>query len=110
MNHWIYLAIAIATEVLGTSALKASAGYTKLLPTLLMAVNYGISFYFLSLALKAVPIGVAYAIWSGLGVVLIALIGRFLFDQKLDAAALIGIGFIIAGVAIMNLFSNAVEH
>lgn len=110
MNSWILLSIAITAEVLATSALKASEGFTKPLPTLSMALGYTIAFYFLSLTLRTIPVGIAYAIWAGLGVVLITLVGWLQFDQKLDAAAIIGMGLIVTGVAVMNLFSTAVSH
>ena len=105
--HWIYLAIAIVAEVIGTSALKASDGFTKLYPSLVVAVSYGISFYCLSLTLRTVPVGIAYAIWSGVGVVLVSLIGWLVFNQKLDLPALLGITLIAAGVAVLNLFSKS---
>ena len=105
--HWIYLAIAIVAEVIGTSALKASDGFTKLYQSLVVAVSYGISFYCLSLTLRTVPVGIAYAIWSGVGVVLVSLIGWLVFNQKLDLPALLGITLIAAGVAVLNLFSKS---
>ena len=104
---YLYLGIAVAAEVIATSALKASDGFTRLLPSLVVVVGYGIAFYFLSLVLKTVPVGVAYAIWSGLGVVLVALLSWWLFGQKLDLAALLGMGLIVAGVLVMNLFSSS---
>ena len=104
---YLYLGIAVAAEVIATSALKASDGFTRPLPTVVVALGYGIAFYFLSLVLKTVPVGVAYAIWSGLGVVLVALLSWWLFGQKLDLAALLGMGLIVAGVLVMNLFSSS---
>jgi small multidrug resistance pump len=106
---FLYLAVAIIAEVIGTSALKASNGFTVWLPSLVVAAGYGVSFYFLSLALRAIPVGVAYAIWSGVGIVLISVIGWALFRQRLDAAALVGIGLIIAGVIVIQLFSTTVR-
>ena len=106
---FLYLAVAILAEVIGTSALKASNGFTVWLPSLVVAAGYGVSFYFLSLALRAIPVGVAYAIWSGVGIVLISVIGWALFRQRLDAAALVGIGLIIAGVIVIQLFSTTVR-
>jgi len=106
---FIYLAIAILAEVVGTSALKASNGFTVWVPSAVVVVAYGVSFYFLSLALRAVPVGVAYAIWSGVGIVLISAIGWVLFKQRLDAAAIIGIGLIMAGVAVIQLFSSTIR-
>lgn len=108
--HWLYLAIAIVAEVLGTSALKASDGFTKLYPSLIVVVGYGVSFYCLSLTLRTIPIGIAYAIWSGVGIVLISLIGWLTFSQKLDLPTLLGISLIAAGVAVLNLFSKTAGH
>jgi small multidrug resistance pump len=107
---YVYLGIAIVTEVIGTSTLKASDGFTRLLPSLLTVIAYACAFYFLSLALRTVPVGIAYAIWSGVGIVLIALIGLFWFRQSLDLAAVIGLGLIIAGVVVVNGFSRSVVH
>ena len=108
--HWLYLAIAIVAEVIGTSALKASDGFTKLYPSLIVIVGYGVSFYCLSLTLRTIPIGIAYAIWSGVGIVLISLIGWLAFNQNLDLPALLGISLIAAGVAVLNLFSKSAGH
>lgn len=106
----LYLIIAILAEVLGTSALKASNGFTLWRPSLVVVVAYGISFYFLALSLRTIPVGVAYAIWSGVGIVLISLIGWFAFRQTLDVAAIVGLGLIIAGVMVINLFSSTLGH
>ena len=108
--NWLYLAIAIVSEVIATSALKATEGFTRWVPSLLVVVGYASAFYFLSLTLRSIPIGVAYAVWSGAGVVLVSLVGWFLYQQALDAAALIGIGLIVVGVLVLNLFSKAVAH
>ena len=108
--NWLYLAIAIVSEVIATSALKAAEGFTRWVPSLLVVVGYASAFYFLSLTLRSIPIGVAYAVWSGAGVVLVSLVGWLLYQQSLDAAALIGIGLIVAGVLVLNLFSKAVAH
>ncbi|MBS0968201.1 QacE family quaternary ammonium compound efflux SMR transporter [Chimaeribacter arupi] len=110
MNQWGILIAAILAEVVATSALKASDGFSRPGPTLLMAAGYGIAFYLLSLTLRTMPVGVVYAIWSGLGVVLITLVGWVLFGQKLDTPALLGMALIVAGVIIMNLFSHSVSH
>lgn len=107
---YLYLGIAIVAEVVATSALKASAGFTRTGPSLIVAIGYGVAFYFLSLVLKTVPMGVAYAIWSGVGIVLIAAIGWLLMKQPLDLPALLGIGLIVAGVAVIQLFSRTVAH
>jgi small multidrug resistance pump len=105
---YLYLGIAIVAEVVATSALKASEGFTRTGPSLIVALGYGIAFYFLSLVLKTVPMGVAYAIWSGVGIVLIAAIGWLLMKQPLDLPALLGIGLIVAGVAVIQLFSKTI--
>jgi small multidrug resistance pump len=107
---YLYLGIAIVAEVVATSALKASEGFTRTGPSLIVAIGYGVAFYFLSLVLKTVPMGVAYAIWSGVGIVLIAAIGWLLMKQSLDLPALLGIGLIVAGVAVIQLFSKTVAH
>ena len=107
---WIYLAIAITGEVIATSALKASDGFSRLGPSAITVVGYAIAFYFLALVIKTIPVGVAYAIWAGAGIVIISLIGLFFFGQKLDWPAIIGIGLIVAGVVVINTMSNAVSH
>ncbi|NYT67884.1 SMR family transporter [Pusillimonas noertemannii] len=104
------LGVAIVLEVIGTTMLQKSEQFTRLFPTLAMAVCYLSAFYFLSIVLRTMPVGLAYAIWSGLGIVLISIIGYVMFGQKLDLAAMIGLGFIIAGVVIVNLFSKSVGH
>jgi multidrug transporter EmrE-like cation transporter len=104
-----HLAIAILAEVLGTSALKASNGFTAPLPSLLVVTSYSVSFYSLSLALRTIPVGVAYAIWSGVGIVLISSIAWVIYRQALDLAAIVGIGLIIAGVVVIQLFSTTVR-
>lgn len=101
---------AITLEVIGTTFLQRSEQFTRLLPTLLMGLCYAASFYFLSLALRAMPLGIAYAIWSGLGIVLVSLIGLLAFGQRLDLPAMIGLGMIVGGVVVVNLFSNSVSH
>ena len=106
MNHWVYLITAIVSEVIATSALKASTGFTKPLPSVVVVIGYLVSFYFLSLTLKTIPVGIAYAIWSGVGVVLISVVAWLLYGQRLDLPALIGMGLIISGVMVINLFSN----
>lgn len=103
--HWWYLSCAILAEVLATSALKAADGFTRPLPSLVVVLGYGIAFYLLSLTLKVVPVGIAYAIWSGVGTGLIALLGWLLFGQALDAAALLGLALIVAGVLVIQLGS-----
>jgi len=108
--HFVHMCLAIVFEVLGTSLLKHSNGFTRLWPTLGTVASYAATFYFLGHALKVIPMGPAYAIWSGLGIVLIALIGLFIFGQKLDFWAIVGLGLIMAGVVVINLLSNSVPH
>jgi len=107
MNKWLVLGIAIVAETIATSAMKSSEGFTRLIPSLIVVLGYGVAFYFLSITLRTIPVGIAYAIWSGVGIVLITLVGWIVFGQKLDAPALIGMGLIIAGVVTMNVFSKA---
>lgn len=107
---YLYLAIAIVAEVIATSALKASEGFSNVGPSIVVVIGFGVAFYCLSLVLKTIPIGVAYAIWSGLGIVLISIIGLLVFGQKLDLAAVIGIVLIVCGVVVMNVFSDSVNH
>jgi small multidrug resistance pump len=108
--HWLYLAVAIVAEVIATSALKASEGFTRLVPSSIVVFGYGIAFYFLSLTLKTLPVGVAYAVWSGLGVVLVSLVGFLFLGQRIDIPGAVGIGLIVAGVAVLNLFSAMNPH
>lgn len=110
MQAWLYLAIAIVSEVIATSALKASDGFSRLAPSLVVVAGYAIAFWCLSLTLRTIPVGVAYAIWSGVGIALIALIGWVLFGQSLDAAALVGLALIVAGVVVLQLFSKSVSQ
>jgi small multidrug resistance pump len=110
MTTYFYLMTAVVFETIGTSALQASEQFTKPKPLMLTLICYGAAFYFLSLTLRVMPVGVAYAIWSGLGIVLIALIGLAWFGQKLDMPALVGLALIIAGVIVINLFSKSVAH
>lgn len=110
MLSYFYLSLAIVAEVIGTSALKASDGFTKWLPSLVTALGYGTAFYCLSMTLKSMPVGVAYAIWSGVGIVLISLIGLVVFRQRLDLPAVLGMAFIIVGVVLMNVFSKVSVH
>ncbi|TCV74302.1 small multidrug resistance pump [Neorhizobium sp. R1-B] len=104
------LAAAIVLEVIGTTFLQQSHQFTRVLPTILMGICYLAAFYLLSIALRTLPVGIAYAIWSGLGIVLISAVGLILFRQTLDAAAIIGLGLIIAGVVVVNVFSNSISH
>lgn len=101
-RNWLFLFVAIVSEVIATSALKSSEGFSRFWPSVIVVVGYGIAFYCLALTLRVIPMGVVYAIWSGVGIVLITLVGWLLFDQKLDLPALLGIGLIAAGVVVMN--------
>ncbi|WP_157314911.1 multidrug efflux SMR transporter [Chitinibacter sp. GC72] len=103
----LYLAIAIIAEEIATSALKATAGFSRLLPSLLVVVGYGTAFYFLSLTLRSIPLGMAYALWSGIGIVLVSIVGWLLYRQSLDLPAMVGIALIISGVLVINLFSRS---
>ena len=107
---WIYLTFAIAMEVVGTSALKMSDGFKRLGPSLVVVGGYGLSFFLLALALRHIPVGAAYAVWSGMGVVFITMIGWYYFDQRLEFPALAGIGLIIVGVIMVQVFSGADTH
>ena len=107
---YIYLGFAIVAEVIGTTALKASDSFTRPVPSLITVGCYALSFYLLTFSLRVLPTGIAYAIWSGVGIVLISLIGLLVFKQRLDAPALIGIGLICAGVLVINLFSHSSTH
>lgn len=107
---YLYLSLAIVLEVLGSSAMKASQGFTKTVPVVLTIIAYGICFYFLSLALKQIPLGVAYAIWGGLGIVLTAIVSVVVFKESLDLPAIIGIILIVIGVIVMNFFSKSAAH
>jgi Membrane transporters of cations and cationic drugs len=104
------LFVAIIFEVAGTTLLQKTEQFTRLIPTISMALCYVVSFYFLSVTLRTMPIGLAYAIWSALGIVLISVIGYVVFRQSLDMAAIIGLGFIVAGVVIVNTFSSSISH
>ena len=110
MSHWLALAIAIIAEVIGTTALKASNEFTRLIPSLIVVVGYGTAFYFMSISMRILPVGIMYAIWSGMGIVLISVLGWLVFRQTLDMPAIIGLAFIIAGVIIINVFSKTVGH
>ena len=110
MQKWLFLAVAIVSEVIATSALKSSDGFSRLWPSLLVVTGYASAFYFLSLTLKFIPVAVAYAIWSGTGVALIALISWLVFGESLDTPAIIGLILIIAGVTVLNVFSRTVSH
>ena len=108
--HWVYLGLAIVSEVAGSAALKQSLGFTKPGFALILLVSFSVSLFFLSLALRVVPLGIAYAIWAGIGIVLVSLVGVVLFRQTLDIAAMAGIGLIVAGVIVINTLSSSTTH
>jgi len=107
---WIYLIIAIITEVIATSALKESEGFTKAIPSLIVIIGYSMTFYFMSLVLREMSVGITYAIWSGMGILLITTIGYFRYNQMLDAPAVLGMSFIALGIIILRAFSNSVNY
>ncbi|WP_417795872.1 DMT family transporter [Terasakiella pusilla] len=107
---YLYLAIAIVGEVIATSALKASEEFTKLVPSIVVVIGYGVAFYFMTLTIRTLPIGITYAIWSGIGIVLVTVAGAVFYKQIPDIPAMIGIGFIILGVIVINVFSKSVSH
>ena len=110
MKSLLFLGVAILSDVIAKSALQASDGFSKTTPSIIVLVGYGLAFYFLSLTLKTIPVGVAYAVWSGVGIVGVSIIGWLVFKQKLDFPALLGMAFILVGVLIMNVFSKSVAH
>jgi small multidrug resistance pump len=110
MHGYIYLAIAIASEVIATTSMKALDGFNKPLPLLLVVVGYGISFWMLSLVVKSIPVGIAYAVWAGLGIVLVSIAALVIYQQRLDLPALLGMALIVAGVVVIQLFSSTAGH
>ena len=110
MNAWLQLLLAIVAEVVATSALKASDGFTRLWPAVIVVVGYSVSFYCLSLVLRTIPVGITYAVWSGLGIVLITLAAWWLYGQTIDTVGLVGMGLILAGVVVINVFSKSAGH
>ena len=107
---YAYLAGAIVAETIGTSALSQAAGFTRLVPTIIVLVSFATSFYLMSIALQTIPVGIAYAIWAGMGIILITIIGWLFLHQTLDLAAYVGIALILAGVLVLRLFSRATVH
>lgn len=107
---YLYLAIAIIAEVAATSALKASEEFSNLIPSVIVVVGYGVAFYFMTLVLRVIPVGITYAVWSGLGIVLVTIVGIFLYKQIPDIPAIIGMGLIVLGVIVINVFSKSVGH
>ena len=110
MNPWLLLGVAVLAEVFGTSALKASEGFTRLAPSLAAVLGYAVALYCLSLVFKSIAVGITYAVWSGLGIVLITLAAWWLYGQTIDTAGLIGMGMIVAGVVVLNVFSKSSVH
>lgn len=110
VQAWLYLSVAIVSEVIATSALKAADGFTRPLPSLVVVAGYATAFWFLSLTLRTMPVGIAYAVWSGVGIALIALIGWLVFGQTLDAPALLGLALIVAGVVVLSVYSRSVSQ
>lgn len=110
MPVYLILALAVMFETVGTTALKASEQFTKLGPSIVVVLAYAVSFYLLSITLRTMSVGIVYALWSGLGIVMIASIGWAVFGQKLDLAAIAGLIMIIGGIAVIHLFSNSVTH
>lgn len=110
MKSWLILAVAIVCEVIATSALKSSEGFTRMVPSVIVVAGYGIAFYCLALALKTIPVGIAYAVWAGVGIVLVATVAWMFMGQKLDAWAVVGIGMILGGVMVLNLLSKSAAH
>ncbi|MFG6157840.1 DMT family transporter [Halomonas sp. 1390] len=107
---YLYLALAIIAEVVATSALKSSAGFTRLWPSVLVLVGYGLAFYLLALVLKFLPVGIAYAFWAGLGIVLVTLVGILVYGEKPDLPALLGLAMIVGGVVVIQVFSSVASH
>jgi small multidrug resistance pump len=110
VNAYLYLAIAIAAEVVATTSMKALDGFNKPLPLLLVVAGYGIAFWMLSLVVKTIPVGIAYAIWAGMGIVLVSIAAVFLYQQKLDLPAILGMALIVSGVVVIQLFSQSTGH
>lgn len=110
MPGYLYLAIAIAAEVIATTSMKAIDGFSKPLPLLLVVGGYGIAFWMLTLVVRTIPVGVAYAIWAGLGIVLVSVAAMFIYQQKLDLPAVLGMGLIVSGVVVIQLFSGSTGH
>lgn len=110
MIAYLYLSVAIVAEVIATTALRAADGFTQVLPSAISIIGYVVAFYFLSLTLRTMPVGIAYAIWSGVGIVLISLAGWLLYKQMLDLPAIVGMAMIMGGVIVINLFSKSTVH
>ncbi len=109
-TQWLYLGIAIVAEVIATSTMKATQGFTRAWPSLVVGIGYLVAFYFLSLTLRTLPVGIAYAVWSGIGIALVSLIAWLVYGQTLDGPAIAGLALIVAGVVVLNGFSKSVAH
>lgn len=110
MSHWVALTMAVVAEVIATTSLKATAEFTRLWPSVLVVAGYLLAFYFMTISLRVLPVGIMYAIWAGAGIVLVTLTGWLFYKQALDAPAIVGIGLIVAGVIVINVFSKSVVH
>lgn len=110
MNHWVALTMAVVAEVIATTSLKATAEFTRFWPSVLVVAGYLLAFYFMTISLRVLPVGIMYAIWAGVGIVLVTLTGWLFYKQALDAPAIVGIGLIVAGVIVINIFSKSVVH
>lgn len=110
MSGYLLLGIAIAAEVIATTSMKALDGFNKPLPLMLVVCGYALSLWLLSIVVKTIPIGVAYAVWSGMGIVLVSIAALYIYEQKLDLPALLGMSMIVAGVGVIQLFSNTAGH
>jgi small multidrug resistance pump len=110
MNHWVALTMAVVAEVIATTSLKATAEFTRFWPSVLVVAGYLLAFYFMTISLRVLPVGTMYAIWAGVGIVLVTLTGWLFYKQALDAPAIVGIGLIVAGVIVINIFSKSVVH
>ena len=110
MNHWLALAIAIVAEVIATSTMKATNEFTRFWPSLVVVLGYGTGFYFMTISMRVLPIGIMYALWSGVGILVVSIMGWVIYRQALDIPAIIGMSFIVAGVVVINVFSKSIGH
>jgi small multidrug resistance pump len=110
MNHWVALAIAIVAEVIATSTMKSTNEFTRFWPSVVVVVGYCTGFYFMAISMRVLPVGIMYAIWASMGIVLVSIIGWVVYKQALDTAAIVGIGLILAGVIVINVFSKSIVH
>jgi len=110
MNHWLALAIAIVAEVIATSTMKATNEFTRFWPSVVVILGYGTGFYFMTISMRVLPIGIMYALWSGVGILVVSIMGWVIYRQALDIPAIIGMSFIVAGVVIINVFSKSIGH